>query len=122
MLTETSYHAALAVYLLSAAALLLLGNRWLLRGWPAGPRLLLSLLLAALLLTPALAQPGAATMAPALLAAALGWLAGGEAGAAHALRPLGVFTAAALAAGVAAWLLLALRAALRRRRAARHGG
>ena len=108
MLTESAYMTGLAVYAFTALLLLFLGNLWLLRGWSAGPRLIVTLPLAMLLLLPAYASPVDDTLAPAVVAAALGWLRDGAEGAEHALRPLLLFTGASLLFAAVLWLLLAL--------------
>jgi hypothetical protein len=92
-----------------------LAARWLLPRAGIGLRLVIVLPLAALLLTPAYIQPGADTLAPALVVALFQFMGEGAAGAQHALRPLGLLSAAALLLGVIAWLLLALRERRRRR-------
>ncbi|EED33095.1 conserved hypothetical protein [gamma proteobacterium NOR5-3] len=104
MLTETAYLGALIIYALSALLAVALMNLWLLRSWSLGFKLLLSLPLLSLLLTPALIQPEAPTFAPALVVLAFQWLSQGQEAAAHALRPLLLFTG--ISAGLA--LLVAL--------------
>jgi hypothetical protein len=111
MLTESGYLGGLAVYAVAALLALFLFQRWLLLRWPLRFRALLLLPLAALLLTPAYITADADTMAPALVVAAFQSLTNGVDAAMHAIRPLAVFTAAALLAGV----LLVAAAALRRR-------
>lgn len=113
MLTESSYHTALWVYALAALAALALFNLWFLPRLRWRLRAVLTLPVAALLLTPALIAPGADTWAPALIVAAFQWLNQGREAAAHALRPLALFTAAALLLAVA---LLVAAARIHKRR------
>jgi len=112
MLTESAYQTALLTYGVAALLALFLFDRWLLRRWRTGWRLLLLLPLAALLLTPAYIDPDASTLAPAAIVAAFRSLTEGVEAAEHALRPLAVFTASAFSAG----LLIALFLGWRRRR------
>lgn len=110
MLTEEGYFAGLVIYAGAALLALLLFNLWFLRGRSAALRLLLSLPLAGLLLTPALIQPEADTFAPAVVVVAFQWLSQGPDAAAHALRPLVLFTGSALGLGIlSAFLLIVLR-------------
>jgi hypothetical protein len=115
MLTDSGYQLALLAYAVAALVALPLAARWLLPRAGIGLRLVIVLPLAALLLTPAYIQPGADTLAPALVVALFQFMGEGAAGAQHALRPLGLLSAAALLLGTIAWLLLALRERRRRR-------
>lgn len=116
MLSETSYHVALAIYLGAGVLAVLLLAWWLLRRWPGFPSLLLVLLCAALLLTPAYPRDGVSTLAPAAIVAGFQMSTEGVGSAQHALRPL------AAAALCALLLALLLRFTLfRRRRAAPSG-
>ena len=105
MLTETGYLGGLFVYGGAALVALVLFNLWMLRGARWGVRCLVTFPLAALLLTPAYIEAGAETLAPALVVAAFQWLNDGAEAAAHATRPLLVFTALALAIGLLAFVL-----------------
>jgi hypothetical protein len=96
VLSEQSYHIALAVYLGSALLALLLMAWWLRAYWRPAWINLLVLVGAALLLTPAYPEQGIATMAPALIVAAFQWLTVDQAAAEHALRPLLFMLGAAL--------------------------
>jgi hypothetical protein len=96
---------AIIVYIASALLALLLGNVWLLPRAGLGLRALVTLPLAALLLTPAYIDAEADTLAPALVVAAFQILSGGPEAAMHALQPLVVFSGAALALGLLAFLL-----------------
>ncbi|MFV8817396.1 hypothetical protein [Haliea sp. E17] len=102
MLSDSSYHTAMAVYLGAGALAVLLLAWWLLRRWPGFPSLLLVLLSAALLLTPAYPKEGVTTFAPALVVAAFQYMTAGAEAAQHALRPL---VAASLVALLLAVLL-----------------
>ena len=108
MLTESGYHAGLAVYVAAALCALLLFNFWWLRGARWGTRCLFTLPLGALLLTPAYIAAGADTFAPALVVVAFQWLSAGPDAAAHALRPLGLFTGVAFGAGLLAYAVSAV--------------
>lgn len=110
MLTESSYHGALLIYVAAALLALLLMNRWLLPGRSWALRLLLTLPLASLLLTPAYIQPGVDTLAPALIVLAFQWLSQGAEAAQHALSPLLLFTGAAVGVAVLLAAILAWRA------------
>ena len=112
MLTETGYTGALIIYVLATLAALILFNVWFLRRAHWGLRCLLSLPLAALLLTPAYIRPDAITLAPALIVALFQGFSQGPEAAEHAVRPLLLFTAAALVAGFVLFLVAKL---LRRR-------
>jgi hypothetical protein len=105
VLTASGYAAAITVYIASALLALLLGNVWLLPRAGLGLRALVTLPLAALLLTPAYIDAGADTLAPALVVTAFQMLSAGPEAAMHALQPLGVFTAIALALGLLVFLL-----------------
>ena len=106
MLTESAYLGALIIYVLSALLAVALMNFWLLRNWTPGFKILLSLPLLSLLLTPAFIQPEADTFAPAVVVVAFQWLSQGKEAAAHALRPLLLFTG--ISAGFAVVLALML--------------
>lgn len=108
MLTESGYQTGLLVYALSALVALWLFNRWFLRRWFSGVRLLVLLPLAALLLTPAYTAPGGETMAPALVVAVFHTMTDGADAAAHALQPLTLLVGAALGLAVLLCLLLLL--------------
>jgi hypothetical protein len=108
MLTASGYLGGLIIYCGAALLALLLFNLWFLRGARWGTRCLLVFPLAALLLTPAYYEAGADTLAPALVVAAFQWLSHGPEAAAHATRPLLVFTAVALGIGLAAFALSTL--------------
>lgn len=88
MLTENSYHMAVAVYVGAASILLAYLAWWLGRHWRPGVVAFIVLVLAALLLTPAYPKSGVTTMAPALIVAAFQILTQGIPAAQHALRPL----------------------------------
>jgi len=105
MLTESAYHMALGVYLVSALLALGLLNLWLRRATHPGTRLWISLPLATLLLTPAYIAADAETMAPALVVAVFQGFSQGAEAAQHATRPLLLFTAAAFGIGLVAFLL-----------------
>jgi hypothetical protein len=100
MLTDSGYQLALLAYAVAALVALPLAARWLLPRAGIGLRLVIVLPLAALLLTPAYIQPGADTLAPALVVALFQFMGEGAAGAQHALRPLGLLSAAALLLGM----------------------
>lgn len=104
MLTDSAYLTALLVYSFSAAVAVLLGALWLLKGRSLAVKILIALPLLSLLLTPALIEPGADTFAPAVVVAAFQWFTQGQEAAAHALKPLALFSGLAFAVG----LLLAL--------------
>ena len=104
MLTDTGYYGAFAVYLTAAFAALVLFNLWFLPRASLGLRALLSLPLASLLMTPAYLDPEAGTLAPALIVTAFQWLITDADAAAHALRPLVLFTGIALAVGCVLFL------------------
>ncbi|MDP5069877.1 MAG: hypothetical protein NWQ45_03165 [Congregibacter sp.] len=104
MLTDSGYMSALIIYVLAALAAVVLMNVWLLRGRSLGVKALWSLPVLSLLLTPAYIQPEAETFAPALVVLAFQWLSEGKEAAAHALRPLLLFTSVALGLGVVAAL------------------
>ncbi len=106
MLSDSSYHIALAVYLGAAGLALLCMAWWLGRRWPNGWTALFVLLCAALLLTPAYPRAGVTTFAPALVVAVFQILTEGLDSARHALRPLGFMCA--LAVGLALLLRLTL--------------
>ncbi|TGD73573.1 hypothetical protein E4634_11145 [Mangrovimicrobium sediminis] len=110
MLSEESYHVALAAYLAAGVLAMLLLAWWLGRRWPNGWTALLVLLCGALLLTPAYPREGVETFAPALVVAAFQMLTSGVESAQHALRPL------AFACGLAVVLALILRFTLLRPR------
>lgn len=107
MLTETAYLVALIMYALSALLAVALMNFWLLRSWPLGFKILLTLPVLALLLTPAFIQPEADTFAPAVVVVAFQWLSQGQEAAAHALRPLLLFTGISAGLGILSALVLA---------------
>ena len=109
MLSESSYLAAIYVYV-GAACALLLCLLWWLRKWGAGWIALVVLLAAALLLTPAYPKAGVATLAPALIVAGFQLFTEGYEAAEHALRPLAFMSAAAVV------LALLLRLLVFRRR------
>ena len=88
MLSDSSYHTALYVYLGSALLLTLYMGWWLRQHWRPVWVLLFTLLLAVVLLTPAYPREGVATLAPAVIVAAFQYITVGPEGAAHALRPL----------------------------------
>lgn len=88
MLSESSYHTALYIYIGSASFILIYLAWWLSRHWRAGWVALAVLLAAALLLTPAYPNDTVNTMAPALIVAGFQMMTGGVEGAMHALRPL----------------------------------
>ena len=96
MLSESSYLAALYVYLGAGVAILLYLSWWLSRYWSGAVVAMLVLLAGALLLTPAYPGEGIDTFAPALIVAAFQWLNEGLDGAMHALRPLAFSCACAL--------------------------
>lgn len=100
MLTDSAYLTALLVYSLSAVAAVLLLIFWLLRGRSLAVKALLSLPLLSLLVTPALIEPGADTFAPAIVVALFQWFTQGQEAAAHALKPLALFTGLALGLGL----------------------
>lgn len=97
MLSEQSYHYALAAYGGAAVLALLLMAWWLRKYWRPAWIALLVLLGAALLLTPAYPEAGITTMAPALVVATFQWLTVDQAAAEHALRPLLFMVGLALA-------------------------
>ncbi|MFT4873255.1 hypothetical protein [Congregibacter sp.] len=107
MLTETAYLSALIVYALSTLLAVALINFWLLRRLPLGLKILLSLPVLSLFLTPAFIQPEADTLAPALVVVAFQWLSQGQEAAAHALRPLLLFTGTSVVFGILLALILA---------------
>jgi len=111
VLTETSYHMAIYVYVGAACVMLAYLAWWLGRHWPAGVVALIVLVLAALLLTPAYPKEGVDTMAPALIVAAFQIFTRGVAAADHALRPLLFMSGIAVAIG----LLLAVTVFRRRK-------
>jgi hypothetical protein len=88
MLSESSYHTAIYVYVGSACIMLLYLAWWLSRHWRMGFVALVVLPLAALLLTPAFPKPGAETMAPALIVAVFQFATEGPDAAALAIKPL----------------------------------
>lgn len=96
MLSESSYLTAIYTYIGAALAIVLYLAWWLRKYWRPGTVALLALLAAALLLTPAYPREGVTTFAPALVVAAFQWATEGMDGAMHALRPLGLTTAAAV--------------------------
>jgi hypothetical protein len=96
VLTEESYHLALAAYTGAAVLALLLMAWWLRRTWRPAWIALLVLVGAALLLTPAYPEESVTTMAPALVVAAFQWLTVDSAAAMHAVRPLGFMVGVAL--------------------------
>jgi hypothetical protein len=96
VLSDESYHIALAAYLGSGLLALLLMAWWLRGHWRPAWINLLVLLGAALLLTPAYPEQGVTTMAPALIVAVFQWLTIDQAAAQHALRPLAFMVGAAL--------------------------
>lgn len=113
MLSESSYHVALAVYLGAAGLAALWLAWWLGRRLPAGFVALIVLLCAALLMTPAYPREGVTTFAPALVVLVFQSLTEGFDSAQHALRPL----VASCGAAVVLAILLRLTV-LRPRRAA----
>ncbi|MEZ5572345.1 MAG: hypothetical protein R3E64_10000 [Halioglobus sp.] len=88
MLSESSYLAAIYIYVGSACMILLYLAWWLSRHWHPGFVTLVVLLLAAILLTPAYPKAGVETMAPALIVAVFQFATQGAGAAAHAVRPL----------------------------------
>jgi len=113
VLDETSYTAALLVYIGSATLILLCLAWWLGRRWRAGWAALAVLLSAALLLTPAYPKEGVHTMAPALVVVGFQFFTEGYEAAEHALRPL------AAMCGAAVVLAVLLRLTLFRQRSGR---
>ncbi len=109
MLSESSYHLAMGVYLaagLLAALVFMLWARKLVGGaWAFA----LGLLAAALLLTPAWQGADAETLAPALIVAGFEWATDSREAADHALRPLAWTCGLALAAGLLVVVLAAFR-------------
>lgn len=103
MLSESSYLAAIYVYVSAALIIMVYLSWWLARHWGSGMVSLAVLLAGALLLTPAYPKEGVDTFAPALIVAAFQWMNEGIGGAGHALRPL------ALTSGIAVFLALLLR-------------
>ena len=112
MLNETSYNAALLVYVGSALFALLCMVWWLRRSWNPGWLLFLFFGGCALLLTPAYPGEGVDTLAPALVVATFQLLTEGAEAAEHALRPLLVML------GLALGLALLLRFTAFRKRGA----
>ncbi|MBN7798365.1 hypothetical protein [Parahaliea mediterranea] len=110
MLSEQSYHIAMAAYLGAAVLALLLTAWWLRRRWHPAWIGLLVLPGAAVLLTPAYPEAGVSTLAPAVIVAGFQWLTVDQAAAEHALRPL------LAAVGLALLLALLFAVALRLRR------
>ena len=100
MLSESSYHTAIYVYVGSACIMLLYLAWWLSRHWRASFVALVVLPLAALLLTPAYPKAGVETMAPALVVAVFQFATQGPDAAAHAIRPLVFMTGVALVIAV----------------------
>ena len=105
MLTETSYHLAIACYIGAAVLALLAMGWWLSRNWRPAWVSLVVLLGGVLLLTPAYPQEGVDTLAPALIVAAFQTLTDGFEAAEHAWRPLLLFGAAAVVASIVIGLL-----------------
>jgi hypothetical protein len=100
VLSESSYLTAIFSYTAAACALLLYLGWWLARYWSAAWVAFTVLFLAALLLTPAHPNAEVTTYAPALVVAVFETLTHGPESARHALRPLGVMTAVALALAI----------------------
>jgi len=115
VLTDTGYFGGFVVYIGATLIALALFNAWFLRGRSWGLRALVSLPIAGLLLTPAYIAPDAETLAPALIVTAFRWLIDGPEAAAHALRPLALFSGLGTLVGVLACAL----GLLRRRRSRR---
>jgi len=88
VLDDSSYFAAICVYVGSALILIAYIGWWLGRHWRPSWVALVMLLLAAILLTPAYPRPDVHTMAPALIVVAFQVLTEGLPSATHALRPL----------------------------------
>ena len=103
MLSESSYLAAIYVYVSAALIIMVYLSWWLGRHWSSGMVALAVLLAGALLLTPAYPKEGVETFAPALIVAAFQMMNEGIEGAGHALRPL------AFTSGIAVILALLLR-------------
>lgn len=100
MLTESAYQFAMALYITAAVVALLLIVWWLRHRWQPVWLCLLGLGGAALLLTPAYPYEGVSTLAPALIVAPFQLLTEGIGAAQHALRPLAVMLAMAVAVTV----------------------
>jgi thiol:disulfide interchange protein len=113
MLSESSYHTAIYIYVGSASIMLLYLAWWLSRHWRAGFVALVVLPLAALLLTPAYPKAGVETMAPALIVAVFQFATQGPDAAAHAIRPLVFMSGVAVVVAV----LMVVVSFLRGRRA-----
>ena len=96
MLSESSYHMAMAVYLGCGGLAVLLLAWWLIRRWPGFLSAFAVLLCAALALTPAYPSESVETLAPALVVAAFQIFTEGVASAQHAIRPLIATSVAAL--------------------------
>lgn len=111
MLSESSYLTALYTYTGAACVILLCLGWWLSRSWRAGWVTLVVLLGAALLLTPAYPREDVSTLAPALIVAAFALFTEGPEAAGHALKPLALMSAVA----IAVTLLLSLTVFRRRR-------
>ncbi len=124
MLSEESYHIALAIYLGSALLAVILMGWWLLRRWPGFFSAFALLLCAALLLTPAYPKEGVSTFAPALIVAVFQMLTEGLDSAQHALRPLaaGCVLAFVLALGLRFSILRPRRQPARERQAGAEAG
>jgi hypothetical protein len=106
VLSESSYLTAIFSYTAAACASLLYIGWWLSRYWSAAWVAFAVLILAALLLTPAHPNADVPTYAPALLVAVFETLTYGPEAARHALRPLGVMAAIALALAIGLRLLV----------------
>jgi len=109
MLTEQSYLIGLSVYLLAGLATSIGLAWWVRNHLSIPPAIVVGLLAAALLLTPAYPGPEVKTFAPALVVLVFSGFTQGWDQVSHALRPLGVAMAIALAAAVlillGSWLL-----------------
>ena len=110
MLNETSYIAALYLYIGTALAAVLCLTWWLRRHLRALWALAVLLLFTAILLTPAYPGANIDTMAPALIVAGFQFFTDGYEAAEHAIRPLRFMCGVALA------LSLVLRFSLFRHR------
>ncbi len=100
MLSESSYSAALIIYIGAASALLLYLGWILSRYWRSAWVALVVLLSAALLLTPAYPSAEISTLAPALLVAVFEGLINGPEAARHAVKPLLFMMGLALAISI----------------------